>query len=94
VLAEVRTSRYTRYPVRDPQTGRFVGLLHIKDLLTRAERLRDIQDLHPYLRKLPRIDQEASLSELIAQFRKGAPHLAIVTDRLDKRDGFRHVSSS
>jgi CBS domain containing-hemolysin-like protein len=88
VLAEVRTSRYTRYPVRDPETGRFVGLLHIKDLLTRDERLRDIQDLHPYLRKLPRIDQEASLSELIAEFRKGAPHLAIVTDRLDNEIGF------
>jgi len=88
VLAEVRTSRYTRYPVRDPVTGRFVGLLHIKDLLTRDERLRDIQDLHPYLRKLPRIDQEASLSELIAEFRKGAPHLAIVTDRLGNEIGF------
>jgi CBS domain containing-hemolysin-like protein len=88
VLAEVRTSRYTRYPVRDPETGRFVGLLHIKDLLTRDERLRDIQDIHPYLRKLPRIDQEASLSELIGQFRKGAPHLAIVTDRLDNEIGF------
>jgi CBS domain containing-hemolysin-like protein len=88
VLAEVRTSRYTRYPVRDPETGRFVGLLHIKDLLSRDARLRDIQDLHPYLRKLPRIEQEASLSELIAQFRKGAPHLAIVTDRLGSEIGF------
>jgi CBS domain containing-hemolysin-like protein len=88
VLAEIRTSRYTRYPVRDPETGRFVGLLHIKDLLTRDERLRDIQDLRPYLRMLPRIDQEASLSELIAQVRKGAPHLAIVTDRLGNEIGF------
>ena len=34
VLTEVRTSRYTRYPVRDPETQRFVGLLHIKELLT------------------------------------------------------------
>jgi CBS domain containing-hemolysin-like protein len=88
VLGEVRTSRYTRYPVRDPETGRFVGLLHIKDLLTRDERLRDIQDLHPYLRKLPRIEQEASLSALIGEFRKGAPHLAIVTDRLGNEIGF------
>jgi CBS domain containing-hemolysin-like protein len=88
VLAEVRTSRYTRYPVRDPDTGRFVGLLHIKDLLTRDERLRDIQDLHPYLRKLPRIEEEASLSLLIGEFRKGAPHLAIVTDNLGNEIGF------
>jgi CBS domain containing-hemolysin-like protein len=88
VLAEVRTSRYTRYPVRDPDTGRFVGLLHIKDLLTRDERLRDIQDLHPYLRKLPRIEEEASLSVLIGEFRKGAPHLAIVTDNLGNEIGF------
>lgn len=88
VLAEVRTSRYTRYPVREEETGRFVGLLHIKDLLTRDERLRDIRDLRPFLRKLPRIQQDASLSELIGEFRKGAPHLAIVTDRLDNEIGF------
>jgi CBS domain containing-hemolysin-like protein len=44
VLTEVRATRYTRYPVRNPESGRFTGLLHIKDLVAADERLRDIQD--------------------------------------------------
>ncbi len=88
VLAEVRTSRFTRYPVRDPQTQRFVGLLHIKELLTRSERLRDIRDLHPYLRTLPHVDEHQQLESALAAFRRGDPHFAIVTDPLGTEIGF------
>jgi CBS domain containing-hemolysin-like protein len=88
VLAEVRTSRYTRYPVRDPQTERFVGLLHIKDLLTAPERLRDIRDLRPYLRKLPHVDEGEQLEAALSAFRRGDPHFAIVTDTLGTEIGF------
>ena len=88
VLAEVRTSRYTRYPVRDPHTGRFVGLLHIKDLLTGSERLRDIRDLRPYLRKLPHVDERAELEVALGAFRRGDPHFAIVVDALGTEIGF------
>jgi len=88
VLAEVRASRFTRYPVRDPQTERFVGLLHIKDLLTATERLRDIRDLRPYLRKLPHVGEGDRLEAALAAFRRGDPHFAIATDTLGTEIGF------
>ena len=88
VLAEVRTSRYTRYPVRDPQTDRFVGLLHIKDLLASSERLRDIRDLRPFLRMLPHLRESDRLEDALAAFRRGDPHFAIATDALGTEIGF------
>jgi CBS domain containing-hemolysin-like protein len=88
VLTEVRASRYTRYPVRDPETQRFVGLLHIKDLLTASERLRDIRDLRPYLRRLPHVDEHQQLESALVAFRRGDPHFAIVTGTLGTEIGF------
>ena len=61
-LRQIKSARFTRYPVRDPSVDRFVGLLHIKDLLTSEERLRDINDLRPYVRKLARVVELAPLA--------------------------------
>jgi CBS domain containing-hemolysin-like protein len=88
VLAEVRASRFTRYPVRDARTQQFVGLLHIKELLTTPGRLRDIRDLRPFLRGLPHIDEHQQLESALAAFRRGDPHFAIVTDPLGTEIGF------
>jgi CBS domain containing-hemolysin-like protein len=88
VLAEVRATRYTRYPARDPETGRFTGLLHIKDLLTGEMRLRDIRDLRPYLRRLPYFDEDAALLKVLKAFRSGDPHFGIVTDERGTEFGF------
>ena len=82
MLEEVRASRYTRYPVRDPESGRFTGLLHIKDLVTADERLRDIRDIAPYLRRLPYFSDDSPLPRVLAAFRAGDPHFAIVTNAL------------
>jgi len=88
VLAEVRTTRYTRYPVRDLETGRFTGLLHIKDLVAAETRLRDIGDLRPYLRRLPYFDESAPLLKVLKAFRSGDPHFGIVTDERGTEIGF------
>jgi CBS domain containing-hemolysin-like protein len=88
VLAEVRQSRYTRYPVRDPDTQRFIGLLHIKDLVTAPERLRDIGSIRKFLRPLPFVKESDRLEDVLAAFRRGDPHFAIVTDLLDTEIGF------
>ena len=88
VLPEVRSTRYTRYPVRDPETGRFTGLLHIKDLMAAEVRLRDIRDLQPYLRRLPYFGENAPLLKALKAFRSGDPHFGIVTDPLDTEIGF------
>ena len=88
VLEEIRRTRFTRYPVRDPQTERFVGLLHIKDLLTTPQRLRDIRDLRPYLRRLPHVEEADRVQDILTAFRRGDPHFAIVTDPLGTEIGF------
>jgi CBS domain containing-hemolysin-like protein len=88
VLAEVRATRYTRYPVRDLETGRFTGLLHIKDLVAAETRLRDIGDLRPYLRRLPYFDENAPLLKVLKAFRSGDPHFGIVTDDRGTEIGF------
>src|SRR5262249_14489030 len=74
--------RYTRYPIRDAEAGRFMGLLHIKDLVTADERLRDIRDLKPYLRRLPYVTEDDPLPRVLSAFRAGDPHFAIVTNGL------------
>ena len=88
VLAEVRSSRYTRYPARDPVSGRFTGLLHIKDLVAAEVRLRDIRDLSPYLRRLPYFEEDAPLLKALKAFRSGDPHFGIVTDERGTEIGF------
>lgn len=88
VLQRIKSARFTRYPVRDPSLDRFVGLLHIKDLLTSGERLRDIKDLRPYVRTLSRVGERAPLPELLTAFRRGSPHLAIVIDEHGNEIGF------
>ena len=88
VLAEVRSTRYTRYPARDPESGRFTGLLHIKDLIAAEERLRDIHDLRPYLRRLPYFDENAPLLKVLKAFRSGDPHFGIVTNERGTEIGF------
>jgi CBS domain containing-hemolysin-like protein len=88
VLAEVRKTRFTRYPVRDPRTQRFVGLLHIKDLITAPERLRDMGTIRRYLRPLPFVKETDRLEDVLAAFRRGDPHFGIVTDLLDTEIGF------
>ena len=75
VLAEVRETRYTRYPVRDPHSRRFVGLLHIKDLITAPERLRDMGTIRRYLRPLPFVEETDRLEDVLAAFRARRPAL-------------------
>jgi CBS domain containing-hemolysin-like protein len=88
VLRKIKSTRYTRYPVRDPSPGRFIGLLHIKDLITAEVRMRDINDLRPYMRALLHIGERARLPELLGAFRQGLPHLAIVVDDHGNEIGF------
>jgi CBS domain containing-hemolysin-like protein len=88
VLGRIRSSRFTRYPVRDPSSDRFAGLLHIKDLLLANERLRDINGLRPHLRRLPSIGESAPVPQLLAAFRQDSTHFALVTDAHDNEIGF------
>jgi CBS domain containing-hemolysin-like protein len=88
ILELIRHSRFSRYAVYAGDRTNLVGLLHIKDLITAEQRLRDIRDLRPYLRELPRVDEEMDILDLLALFRGGTPHLAAVQDDVGTVIGF------
>jgi CBS domain containing-hemolysin-like protein len=88
ILELIRHSRFSRYAIYEGDRTNLIGLLHIKDLITAEQRLRDIRDLGPYLRELPRVDEEMSILGLLALFRGGTPHLAAVQDEVGTVIGF------
>lgn len=88
VLELIRQSRFSRYAVYEKDRTNLIGLLHIKDLITGEERLRDIRSVRPYLRELPRVDEDMDILDLLARFRAGMPHLAAVQDEVGTVIGF------
>jgi CBS domain containing-hemolysin-like protein len=88
ILELIRHNRFSRYAVYAGDRTNLMGLLHVKDLITAEERLRDIRDLRPYLRELSRVDEEMDILDLLTLFRSGTPHLAAVQDEIGTVIGF------
>ncbi len=89
ILERVRLHKYSRYPVLDAEQ-RFVGVLHIKDLLLALPGAGDTAafDLQALLRPLERVSKHLPLSRLLEQFRQGGAHFALVEEADGKVVGF------
>jgi CBS domain containing-hemolysin-like protein len=88
-LKLIAQHRYSRYPVRDSEHGdRYIGLLHVRDLLAAELDTRPLLSLLPLLRDLPMVRRDEPALTLFRRFRRGLPHLALVTDELDTVIGF------
>jgi CBS domain containing-hemolysin-like protein len=68
---------YSRFPVVDVD-GRFVGYLHIKDVLSLAEDPHAVCDLGR-VRPLPLVPESLSVPEALSRMRRSNSHLALVT---------------
>jgi CBS domain containing-hemolysin-like protein len=68
---------YSRFPVVDVD-GRFVGYLHIKDVLSLAEDPHAVCDL-ARVRPLPLVPESLSVPEALSRMRRSNSHLALVT---------------
>jgi CBS domain containing-hemolysin-like protein len=68
---------YSRFPVVDT-AGRFIGYVHIKDVLPLVEDSDAVVDL-PLVRPLPRLFSTLSLPEALSRLRRSNSHLALVT---------------
>ncbi len=69
---------YSRFPVADLD-GKFVGYLHIKDVLTLGDDPRAVIDL-ALVRPLPRVPTSLPLADALSRMRRSNSHLALVTD--------------
>jgi CBS domain containing-hemolysin-like protein len=68
---------YSRFPVADADR-RFIGYLHIKDVLPLGDNPRAVVDL-ARVRPLPQIPESLSVPEALSRMRRSKSHLALVT---------------
>ncbi|CKO81335.1 Conserved membrane protein of uncharacterised function [Mycobacterium tuberculosis] len=68
---------YSRFPVVD-RGGRFIGYLHIKDVLPLGDNPQTVIDL-AVVRPLPRVPQSLPLADALSRMRRINSHLALVT---------------
>ncbi|WP_160108484.1 hemolysin family protein [Pseudomonas izuensis] len=91
VFSLFRRHKYSRFPVFDEETGTFIGLLHIKDLLLQLSLLEMLPskfNLTELLHPLERVTKHMQLSSLLEQFRQGGAHFALVEEADGKVIGF------
>jgi len=88
-FASIAQHRYSRYAVRDSeQEDHYIGLLHVRDLFAALQQHPQLSDLRPLLRDLPLVSRDEAAQRLFRRFRRGLPHLALVTDELGTVTGF------
>ncbi|MEY2343082.1 hemolysin family protein [Acidithiobacillus sp. IBUN Pt1247-S3] len=80
--------RYTRYPLCAGDRQHVRGLVHVKDLLPLLLQSSAPLDLRRIARPLPAVSRDLPAMELLAHFRSGQPHFALVTDELGTIAGF------
>jgi CBS domain containing-hemolysin-like protein len=68
---------YSRFPVTAVD-GKFVGYLHIKDVLTLSDDPQTVIDL-ALVRPLPRVPKSLPLADALSRMRRSNSHLALVT---------------
>ena len=68
---------YSRFPVTGVD-GKFVGYLHIKDVLTLSDDPQTVIDL-ALVRPLPRVPMSLPLADALSRMRRSNSHLALVT---------------
>ncbi|ACO80955.1 hypothetical protein AvCA_48540 [Azotobacter vinelandii CA] len=91
VMSTFRRHKYSRYPVHDENTGRFVGVLHIKDLLMHLSLLEILPSalkIDELMRPIERVDRHMPLTELLERFRRGGSHFALVEEADGKVVGY------
>ena len=71
------TTGYSRFPVADADR-KFIGYLHIKDVLSLSDDPRAVVDL-ARVRPLPQIRESLSVPEALSRMRRSKSHLALVT---------------
>ena len=91
VFSVFRRHKYSRYPIYDDNSGEYVGVLHIKDLLLHLsllEMLPSALKLAELMHPIERVSRHMPLSTLLEQFRIGGSHFALVEEADGKVIGY------
>jgi magnesium and cobalt transporter len=80
LLATIIRSNHSRFPVIGSDRDEVVGIVLAKDVLKQFVEDRDSFSLEPLLRPAVFIPESKRLNTLLAEFREGRNHMAIVVD--------------
>lgn len=78
LLDQMLAERFTRVPVYDESIDRFVGILHLKDLVRVVHTGEG--DVRGILRTVLRVPERKQILSLLAEMQRNFTHLAIVKD--------------
>ncbi len=80
VLRDVTASRFSRFPVYQNDLDHIIGILHVKDLAQHQMHPSKNFNLQTLLVPAHHLPENAPLASLLAAFKKGRSHMAIVLD--------------
>lgn len=78
VLAAMRETPHTRYPVYDGGIDHVVGMLHVKDVLRRMGEMGEVTPA--VVRPVPFVPETATTEEVLAAMRRTRSQMAVVLD--------------
>ena len=79
VLARMKNSEFSRYPIYKEDKGEVVGFIHIRDLLKWSGSAREFS-LRNMMRKASYVPEVKSVRQQLLDFQKTRTHLAFVVD--------------
>lgn len=87
-LSIIDKHQFSRYPVCDGDRDNVIGLAHVKDVYRLLREGRSLTEIREELRDIQLINRDTPAPELLAMFRAGHPHFAVVDDDLGQVVGF------
>ncbi|MFT2697271.1 hemolysin family protein, partial [Helicobacter pylori] len=76
----VLKSRFTRYPYCRGSKDNIIGMVHIRDLLSRSIFTPEMHDFKQIVRKMIIVPESASISQILIKMKKEQIHTALVID--------------
>jgi len=86
-LAVVTQSANTRFPLATGDIDHVIGMVHVKDLFNRRDRLRASEDLAAVKREILFVPESRPLDALQRDFQQRRTHMAIVVDEYGGTSG-------
>jgi CBS domain containing-hemolysin-like protein len=86
-LAVITQAAATRFPLASTDVDHVIGMVHVKDLFNRRDRLRSSEDLLALKREILFVPETRPLDALQRDFQQRRTHMAIVVDEYGGTSG-------
>ncbi|OGQ07462.1 MAG: hypothetical protein A3G32_00840 [Deltaproteobacteria bacterium RIFCSPLOWO2_12_FULL_40_28] len=77
-LEYAKESGHTRFPLKESQKGRFIGFVHIKDVIWSLEN-KEMINLFDLKRSLLFLNENLTIDRVLKEFQRGHVHMAAVS---------------